>query len=176
MTDLDALLAANPPDPEAAVTAVAPTPRRCRRHEWWMPPVVGPDAARWHFGAHGPVCRRCGRVRDEQASRRGRTNRARGNAIERDVCRLLGITRVGHHGTETDGGTSEEWLRVQVKSGGAYPGRIDALLRALPAAAGQLRAVVHVTADGPGRRRRGLVTVDLDDFVEWFGSAERRTP
>lgn len=154
--DLDALLAANPPEPEAAVTVTAP--RRCKRHDWqpesWTP---------------SPVCRRCGRLRDPALSRRGRTNRSRGNAIEREVCRRLGIARVGHHGTETDGGTSEDWIRVQVKSGGAYPARIDALLRALPVTAGQLRAVVHATAEGPGHRRRALVTLDLDEFADWFG-------
>lgn len=105
------------------------------------------------------------------ASRRGRANRARGAAIEREVCRKLGISRVGHHGGPTDGGTEREWVRVQVKSGRTYPARIDALLRALPADG--LRAVVHATAEGSGHPRRALITLDLDEFCEWFGAVTR---
>jgi hypothetical protein len=148
-------------------------PRKCRRHQWWMPPVVGPDAAKWDFGSHGPVCRRCGRIRDEAVSRRGKLNRSRGNSIEREVAHRLGLRRVGQYGGLAD--AEAEWLVVQVKSGGAYPERIDKLLRSLTANANQLRAVVHADAPGPGHRRRALVTVDLDDFLAWFGGSSRNS-
>ena len=95
----------------------------------------------------------------------------RGNAIERWACGVLGISRVGQYGGAEDGGKESEWMVVQVKSGGAYPERIDRLLRSLTANAGQLRTVVHADAPGAGHRRRALITLDLEEFAAWYGKA-----
>lgn len=137
---------------------------RCTRHQWSL------DVAE-HDGLLTMLatCARCGKSRDPELSRRGRNNRKRGGAVELEVCRLLGISRVGHFGGKADGGTGTEWLSVSVKSGGVYPERIDALLRSLPAGANQLRAVVHADTPGPGRTRRMLISLDLHDFASWFG-------
>ncbi len=116
-------------------------------------------------------CLDCQKTQDPVVSRRGKTNRSRGNAIEREVCKLLGISRVGHFGGKADGGTSTDWLAVSVKSGSVYPERIDSLLRGLPVVAGQLRGVVHADTPGPGVKRRMLITMDLHDFAEWYGKA-----
>lgn len=154
-------------EPSTAAVFSTATPRKCRRHEW-EPLMI-------HATSQGPVpsditrCARCGAIKDEARSRRGRNNRSRGNAIEREVCKLLGITRVGQFGGKEDGGKSTDWMAVQVKSGGAYPERIDALLRSLPHVAGQLRGVVHTDTPGAGRKRRMLVTLDLYDFADWYG-------
>lgn len=137
------------------------TTRRCRRHRWAMISIED-----------GAICLACGRLRDQATARRGKNNRARGNAIERWVCQLLGIQRRGMYGGPDDGGGEADWITVQVKSGGAYPERIDSLLRALPSRAGQLRAVVHTDAPGPGVKRRALVTIDLYEFADWFGGRE----
>jgi len=50
------------------------------------------------------------------AQRRGRLNRSRGNAIERWVCKQLGIKRVGMFGGKADGGDRDDWMAVQVKT------------------------------------------------------------
>ena len=150
--------------------------RRCRRHEWvwgWQkaePSYRWTEQQQWPDDIPTVGCRRCGKVKDETVSRRGKNNRSRGNAIEREVCKLLGIRRVGMYGGSEDGGAADDWITVQVKSGGAYPERIDRLLRALPMRADRLRAVVHADAPGAGHRRRILVTLDLDEFSQWVGN------
>jgi hypothetical protein len=103
------------------------------------------------------------------AQRMGRLNRSRGNAIERWVCRQLGIKRVGMFGGKADGGDRDDWMSVQVKSGTAFPTRIWDLLQSIPERGGQLRAVVHVTARGSGQSRDSLISMKLEDFIEWFG-------
>ncbi len=104
------------------------------------------------------------------AQRRGRLNRSRGNAIERWVCKQLGIRRVGMFGGKADGGDRDDWMSVQVKSGTAFPTRIWDLLQSIPERGGQLRAVVHVTARGSGQKRDSIISMKLEDFIEWFGS------
>lgn len=106
------------------------------------------------------------------AQRRGRLNRSRGNSIERWVCRQLGIKRVGMFGGKADGGDRDDWIAVQVKSGAAFPTRIWSLLESVPVRAGQLRAVVHVTARGSGQKRDVLISLKLEDFLEWHGSSQ----
>jgi hypothetical protein len=138
----------------------------CRRHSWEMTEWMddGSRVLTWI-----EWCASCHKPKDPAASRRGRTNRSRGNAIERDVCHRLGIARVGQYGTPEDGGASTDWIRVQVKSGGAYPERIDSLLRAISTGADQLAGVVHVDAPGSAHKARRLITLDFDDFCDWFG-------
>lgn len=97
--------------------------------------------------------------------RRGKNNRARGNAIERWVCASLGIKRVGMFGGKSDGGGVDDPIIVQVKSGGSFPERIWVLLTSLTPRGNQLRAVVHVTAEGAGVARRSIISFDFDDFV-----------
>jgi hypothetical protein len=162
MNDLDTALADTeawpPPDP------VEREPRKCRRHRW----------VRHSFQPEGggvvDICASCSGVKNPDASRRGKNNRSRGNSIERDVCKALGIARRGQYGGPDDGGGEADWITVQVKSGGAYPERIDGLLRALPLRASQLRGVVHVDTPGAGTRRRALITLDLEEFSQWYGT------
>jgi hypothetical protein len=105
---------------------------------------------------------------DPAASRRGRTSRNRGNAYEREVAAKLGGRRVGQYGDETDVDVPG-WLKVQCKNGTSYPERIDRWLRAIVAPAGTLRAVVFGDAPGPGRKRRSLIVLDLDEFAARYG-------
>jgi hypothetical protein len=74
-------------------------------------------------------------------------------------------------GGKADGGDRDDWMAVQVKSGTAFPTRIWDLLQSIPERGGQLRAVVHVTARGSGQSKDSLISMKLEDFIEWFGSS-----
>ena len=167
LDDSDLFDAPSGPRPGAA------PPRKCRRHEWvainkCARMALRGNAIRRPDGSLRRVrCAYCGKSKDDAATRRGRNNRARGNAIEREVARKLGLRRVGQYGGPED--AESEWLVVQVKSGGAFPERIWKWLQALPANADQTRAVVVTDAPGPGHKRRALVVVDLDDWQDLHG-------
>lgn len=153
MTDIFEPL--TPPNPGAAPA------RKCFRHDWtWAGPT--PEA--------GERCRRCGRVRDDQLSRRGRTNRNRGNSIERDVGKQLGLRRVGQYGGPTDVGNAAEPFRVSVKSGSGYFSERywDQLKRQIVTAE-QTALLVVTDAPGPGHRRRAVVVLDLADWLLLHG-------
>ena len=78
----------------------------CRRHSWF---AVFSDPAEPHH-----TCRKCGAYRDDAASRRGRTNRSRGNHHELAVSRLYGGEKTGPLGGPEDI-RGAEW-RSQVKT------------------------------------------------------------
>lgn len=138
------------------------TTRRCRRHDWAL--VV------WSDGGNFEACRRCGLVRDLALAKQNKNNRARGNTIERDICRRLGVRHTGQFGGPDDG-ASDLWA-VQVKSGGSFSERYWAWLRAVPVVAGQVPLLVVTDAPGPGRRRRAIVVLDMDSWLELHGPTE----
>ena len=143
-------------------------PRPCRRHDWRYAvrtSVAADDLAVTRTEL--TVCARCGRIRDAIASRKGRNNRSRGNAIEREVARQLGMRRVGQYGGPTD--VQGELFGVQVKSGGAYPERLHNWLKAVPVTSGQVALLVVTDAPGPGHKRRALVVLDLTDWIALHG-------
>jgi len=102
-----------------------------------------------------------------QKRRAGKNARARGNAYERDVARRMGLRRVGQFGGKPD--VAGDWMVIQCKNGGVFPERPWTWLQELPANADQLRAVVIGDAPGPGSKRREVIVLDLDDFIDWFG-------
>ena len=102
-----------------------------------------------------------------ERSRRGRTARSRGNAFEREVAKRLGAARVGQFGGKQD--VANEWIAVQCKVGKSYPERLDGWLRSIPVKGDQLAALVVGDSPGAGGRRRTMIVLDLDDFVQWFG-------
>jgi hypothetical protein len=126
--------------------------RRCVRHPW--DPSTG-------------ICPRCFKVRDAARSRRGRTNRARGNAIEREIGHRLGLRRVGQYGGPDD--LSGDLFAAQVKSGGSFPERLWTWLKAVPVTANQTPLLVVTDAPGPGHRRRAVVVLDLDAWIDLHG-------
>jgi hypothetical protein len=110
---------------------------------------------------------------EEVKRRRGRLNRSRGNAFEREVAAKLNGKRVGQYGGKTD--AENDWIVAQCKVGTSYPERIDRWLRALMPKADQLRAVVLGDSPGSGRgKRRTLIVLDFDEFVDWFGKREEK--
>jgi hypothetical protein len=133
----------------------------CRRHEWQ------PTAFLEGGPAYGSTCGRCGRVKESALSRRGRTNRSRGNAIERDVARHLGLRRVGQFGGKED--VSGDLWAAQVKSGGSFSERYWGWLKAVPVNASQVQLLVVTDAPGPGHKRRAIVVLDLDDWRDLHG-------
>lgn len=135
-------------EPEPDATRPERRGRRCSRHDWTGDP---------------PTCRRCGQAADPVRRRRGRTNRARGNAIEREIGHRLGLRRVGQFGGADD--LRDGLFVAQVKSGAAFPERLWGWLRAVPTDAGQTRLLVVTDAPGPGRRRRAIVVLDIDDWI-----------
>lgn len=135
------------------------------RHRWMAAAVYQADG-----GQHSAkLCQSCGAIKDEAATRKGRNNRARGNSYERDVARRLGGTRIGQYGGSSDVQTGE--LNIQCKVGSYFPERIWRWLDALPAD-GRLPMVVIGDAPGAGHKRRELVCLDLDDFIDLLGGNE----
>jgi hypothetical protein len=108
VADIDVALAAHPPLPETA-RSVTVTDRKCKRHDWivfasWNPDV--PEAPE--------MCRKCGIVKDEQRSRRGRSARRLGNDQERRAERRYGWEKIGERGEKTD--LRGRFAKVQQKS------------------------------------------------------------
>ena len=117
-----------------------------------------------------PHCGTEGRQRHDRTcpkAKRGRNSRQRGNAYERTIAARLGADRVGQYGGKPD--VMNEWIVIQAKNGGAFPERPWTWLQELPRKADQLRAVVIGDAPGGGTKRREIIVLDLQDFIDWFG-------
>jgi hypothetical protein len=148
---------------EQRVVVIEREPRKCKRHRWvgYISRVVGqPDEMLYQ-------CTRCNQVRDAIVSRRGKNNRARGNAIEREVGKQLGLRRVGQFGGPDD--LSSSMFAAQVKSGGAFSERYWSWLKAVPTNAGQTPLLVVTDAPGPGRKRRAIVVIAIEDWRALHG-------
>jgi hypothetical protein len=156
MDDLDALLENQPITPPTL--AGTPTARKCRRHVW---------AAGGINGTADIQCLRCGRAQNIALSRRGKNNRSRGNAIEREVAAQLGLRRVGQFGGPDD--IKGAMFAGQVKSGAAFSEKLWRWLKAVPVDASQTAILVITDAPGPGHRRRAVVVVDLADWIGLHG-------
>jgi hypothetical protein len=112
-------------------------------------------------------------MKDAAASRRGRNNRKRGNALELWACKQLGISRTGMFGSKVDGGKHDEWIVIQVKSGPSnFSEKVWSLINSLTPVAGQQRGVVFVSADGPGKPKRAYIALDLGEFIDSVGGKE----
>lgn len=87
--DLDAALAATPAAPESALGGTA-TPRS-HRHQWLE-----------YFDHDGATCAWCGKPKDEQRSRRGKSSARFGKVQERRIERVYGPRKVGEFGDAVD--------------------------------------------------------------------------
>lgn len=151
-----------PPNPAASA------PRKCKRHGPYVEVVCEhPDA---EPGEKDLRCVRCGRLKDLVASRLGRNNKNRGNAIEREIGKKLGMNRVGQFGGPDD--LSNELFAAQVKSGGYFSERQWAWLKGVPVRAGQTALLVIADAPGPGKKRRAMVMLDIDSWRDLHGTAD----
>jgi hypothetical protein len=131
--------------------------------------------------SHGPLdpcspscaierwCELCDRVRDDAAAARGRRNRARGQRIQRERNRSLGITNLPGNRPNHDGGEADELFVSESKSGGAFSERYWRWLTGIPRRAGQVPLLIVTSADGPGRKARAYVVVAIDDWRDLHG-------
>lgn len=146
----------------------APTPnvttRRCRRHDWVKHSTLLWDGT---LMSMPDDCGRCGATRDPVTARRGKNNKARGEAIEREIGHRLGLRRVGQFGGPED--LSNNLWAVQVKSGGSFSERFWSWLKGVPVRAGQVPLLVVTDAPGPGHKRRAVVIVDIEDWIALHG-------
>ena len=134
------------------------TTRRCRRHDW---------ALLWLDNEHVWACTRCNRLRDETVTRRGKNNKKRGEAIEREIGHRLGLRRVGMYGGPDD--LSGDMFAVQVKSGGSFSERYWRWLSGIPRHAGQVGVLIVTETPGRGHKARSIVVVDYDDWRDLHG-------
>ena len=152
MTDLDSLPFDYPSEPNLG----AAPPKSC----------IHPRQLRRQFEG-GVACGRCGKELDPERQARGRRARNRGNSIERQMAARLGLRRVGQYGGPDD--LAGDLFAAQVKSGLSFPERLWKWLKQVPTKAGQTALLVVTDAPGPGRRRRALVILDLDEWAALHG-------
>jgi hypothetical protein len=172
VNDLDSLPFTTPTDPNLG----APEPRKCRRHQWAM--LSAKDAALgWHLlaGEIAPGefaylgCATCGRPKDAARSRAGKNNRGRGLSIQRDTLRRMGLRHIP--GSQLLDGDNDAFT-AEVKSGLRFSQADWHELAKQTAVAGtRMRLLVKVETPGGGRKARGTVTVDLDEWIAWYGPA-----
>ena len=105
---------------------------------------------------------------DEQnkdKAKRGKRARNKGNAFEREVAEKIGGVRVGQFGGKVD--VQSDWIVAQCKVGnGSYSERYDGWLRSVKGNANQMAALVVGDAPGPGTKRRSMIRLDFEDFID----------
>ncbi len=129
---------------------------------------------RANLGAHRAEqpCEHCGawprkpHARSCPTAKRGRNNRARGNAYERSVAHRLNGLRIGQYGGTSDVRTDA--VNVQVKVGSYFPERIWGWLDALPADGVDAETRTQ-HADGARGRARGQGPRDRAGTHSVFG-------
>ena len=105
---------------------------------------------------------------DPVRSRRGRSNRRRGNDFERTLATELGGRRVGQYGEPADVLTS--LLAVQAKVGASFSERYWRWLSAIPrTGVCAPRSSSWVMRRDHGHRRRAFVVIELGDFRDLHG-------
>jgi hypothetical protein len=135
-----------------------------------------PRQAREHLlidGVRTWRCSRCSHTPDLVKQRRGRSAAKRGKAHERVGLRAMGIQHVGGLNRERDGGDRLDPFVVQWKSyaAGRFPNwMLDEIekLRRVGLMPSQTPILV-VTESRQGVKRRGLVVVELTDWMALHG-------
>ena len=108
----------------------------------------------------------CGRIKDEAASRRGRTNRQRGNREELTVARKIGGRKMGPLGLPWDV-EMPGYARLQVKKLASAPSlRFVAAELARIGSGAEMPGFVWIE---PGRGGEALIVFRLADFAERHG-------
>ena len=157
------------PDESAPTRNGASGGKPCRRHDWREGETLDPWENRVVVIA---MCFQCGKYRDPAASRRGRTNRSRGNRAELDIARSIpGGRKMGPLGLPWDVEVGT-YARLQVKKLARCPGpaEVARLIAAIPATGDRLRGFVWVEAAGRGKRGQRLVWFLAGEFEQWHGA------
>lgn len=106
------------------------------------------------------------------ASRRGRLNRSRGNAFEREVAHKFGGKRVGQYGGPEDVAAGQ--FNIQAKCGQMFSEKYWRWLQAVPRKADQVPLLVVGDAPGSGSKRRVFVVIEEHDFLELIGGSDAK--
>ncbi len=137
----------------------APEPLRCARHRWGTVTLEPGQAI--------VACLRCARPKDEAKSRAGRNSRGRGLSIQRATLRRMGLRHIP--GSQLLDGDNDAFT-AEVKSGGRFNGADYHEITKQRAVSGtRMPLLIKVETPGGGRRARGTVTVDLDDWIANYG-------
>jgi hypothetical protein len=107
------------------------------------------------------------------ASRRGRLNRSRGNAFEREVAKKFGGKRVGQYGGPEDVAAGQ--FNIQAKCGQMFSEKYWRWLQAVPRKADQVPLLVVGDAPGSGAKRRVVVIIEETDFLDMIGGDNAET-
>jgi len=103
-------------------------------------------------------------------ARKGRLNRKRGISFEREVAALVGGRRTGMYGGKDD--VTSERLVIQCKVGSAFPERIYDWISSIRPVANRTAAVVIGDSPGPGNKRRIIIAMELQDFLDYVGEKD----
>ena len=106
------------------------------------------------------------------AARRGRLNRSRGNAFEREVAHKFGGKRVGQYGGPED--VSAGQFNIQARCGQMFSEKYWRWLQAVPRKAGQVPLLVVGDAPGSGSKRRVFVVIEEHDFLDLVGGQDAK--
>ena len=104
---------------------------------------------------------------DPVRSRRGRTNRRRGNDFERSLATELGGRRIGQYGEPAD--VLTPLLASRPSAAAPSASATGAGSSAIPRTGGRIPVLVVGDAPGPGHRRRAFVVIELGDFRDLHG-------
>jgi hypothetical protein len=104
------------------------------------------------------------------AARRGRLNRSRGNAFEREVAHKFGGKRVGQYGGPEDVAAGQ--FNIQAKCGQMFSEKYWRWLAAIPRKADQVPLLVVGDAPGSGAKRRVVVIIEESDFLDLVGGSD----
>ena len=111
-------------------------------------------------------------------STRGRRNRSRGNAFERETAKKHGGKRTGMFGGPDDV-TVEDLFKIQTKVGKMFSEKFWRWIKAMKVNADQIAYLVIGDAPGPGTPRRVVVIMDERDWLvvkeKAYGSIEGTT-
>jgi len=107
------------------------------------------------------------------ASRRGRLNRSRGNSFEREVAHKFGGKRVGQYGGPED--VTAGQFNIQAKCGQMFSEKYWRWLQAIPRKADQVALLVVGDAPGSGGKRRVVVVIEEQDFLDLVGGSDAKT-
>jgi hypothetical protein len=141
----------------------------CRRHVWVFHPCTqhpeggcSADESNWR-------CGRCQRPKDVAVVRRGKNARERGLSIQRRTLARMGLRHIP--GSQLLDGDNDAFT-AEVKSGGRFSESDWHEVNKQRAVSGaRMPLLVKVETPGAGRRARGTVTVDLDDWIAHYGPA-----
>jgi hypothetical protein len=106
------------------------------------------------------------------AARRGRLNRSRGNAFEREVAHKFGGKRVGQYGGPEDVAAGQ--FNIQAKCGQMFSEKYWRWLAAIPRKADQIPLLVVGDAPGSGAKRRVVVIIEESDFLDLVGGSDAK--